>query len=167
MGPAFEQAKGDLADRLMAALEAAEAAGGDVRGRQSAALLVTSADRTPNAWEGQRFDLHVEDHPRPLEELRRLLDIHRAYAMFEEARVLIGDGRVEESLVLVERALAIRPGEPQFTFWTGLALANLGRDAEARSFLKQSFEANEGWRQLGLSLKSIGFYSGDPALLEA
>src|SRR5262249_10889865 len=80
MGPGFERTHGSLAARLLAALEAAEAAGGDMRGRESAAVLVVAAERPANPWEGRRVDLHVEDHPRPLEELRRLFTLHRAHA---------------------------------------------------------------------------------------
>jgi uncharacterized Ntn-hydrolase superfamily protein len=166
MGPAFERTQGDLAERLMAALEAAELAGGDVRGRQSAALIITSGDRVENVWEGRLIDLHVEDSPRPLEELRRLLTIRRAYSLFEDARQTIGAGNIDRALELVGEALELRPGDPQFSFWTGVALANVGRDEEARRFLQQCFDSGEAWRQLALRLQEVGLYSGDPGLLE-
>lgn len=166
MGPAYEQAEGDFVERLMAALEAAERAGGDVRGRQSAALLVTSHERTPNVWEGRLFDVQVEDHPQPLEELRRMIGVKRAYTFFESARAQFGSGDAEAALALIEQALELRPGDPQFTFWAGLGLANLGRDAEARSYLEQSFAADEGWRRFGLRLQDLGLFSGNAALLE-
>src|SRR6185436_3386218 len=79
MAMAYESAKGDLADRLMAALEAAEREGGDIRGRQSAALLVVRAHSTGEPWNDRKIDLRVDDNPLPLVELRRLLDLHRAY----------------------------------------------------------------------------------------
>jgi uncharacterized Ntn-hydrolase superfamily protein len=166
MGPAFERAQGDLAERLMVTLEAAESAGGDVRGRQSAALIVSSGERVENAWEGRPIQLHVEESPRPLEELRRLLTIRRAYTLFEEARDSIGAGDMDRGLELVGRALELRPGDPQFSFWTGVALANAGRDEEARRFLQQSFHAGDSWRQLALRLQQVGLYSGQPELLE-
>jgi len=167
MGPAFERAEGDLADRMMAALEAADRAGGDVRGRQSAALLVTSGEATPNEWEGRIFDVHVEDHPEPLEELRRLIVTRRAYALFETAREQLGAGEADAAFELMEAALALRPDDPQFTFWAGVGFANLGRNDQARQYLDRSFAVEEGWRQLGLRLQAMGLYSGDPALLES
>ncbi len=167
MGPAFEAAEGDLAERLMAALEAAEEAGGDVRGRQSAALLVVSGERPQNPWEGRRIDLHVEDDPRPLDELRRLLTIRRAHDLFEEGRVLVAAGDIDAALARVERARELQPDNVQFCFWTGVALANAGRDDEARRWLARAFDAAPAWRELGRRLREVGIYSGDPALLES
>jgi len=166
MGPAFEGAEGDLAERLMAALEAAERAGGDVRGRQSAALLVVAGERQENSWEGRLIDLHVEDDPRPLEELRRLLTIRRAYALFEEARQIAGTGDLDAALAKTELALELQPGNPQFSFWTGVALANAGRDEEAMHWFSRSFAAGVAWRELGRRLRDVGLYSGNPELLE-
>jgi hypothetical protein len=166
MGPAFEKAEGDLAERLMVALEAAERAGGDVRGRQSAALLVVSGERPENSWEGRLFDLHVEDDPVPLEELRRLLNVRRAFTLFEQARVNIGLGDLDTALVQVTRAKTLKPGDSQFAFWIGLALANAGRDKEAQPWLEEAFESAETWRKLARRLHGMGIYTGDPDLLE-
>src|SRR5438128_9601738 len=79
MAKAFERARGDLAERMMTALEAAQAAGGDIRGKQSAALIVASGKSTGRPWVDRLFDLRVDDHPEPLKELRRLLTLQRAY----------------------------------------------------------------------------------------
>jgi uncharacterized Ntn-hydrolase superfamily protein len=166
MGPAFEKAEGDLAERLMVALEAAEVAGGDVRGRQSAALLVVSGARHENSWEGRLFDLHVEDDPHPLAELRRLLNVRRAFALFEEARVNIGLGKIDSALEQVSRAIALKPGDAQFAFWIGMALGNVGRDEEARRWLGDAFAAADAWRKLAHRLRDMGMYSGNPDLLE-
>ncbi len=94
MAAAFEAADGPLARRLLAALEAAEAAGGDVRGRQSAALLVVPAEGEP--W-ARQLDLRVEDSPEPLAELRRLLDLHDAYELADRADALAGEGEHDEA----------------------------------------------------------------------
>lgn len=166
MGPAFERAQGDLAARLLAALDAAEQAGGDLRGRQSAALLVRAGERTAKPWEARVFDLQVQDHPRPLDELRRLCTIRRAYLLFDEARDAIGAGDIDAALALIGRALALKPGDPQFCFWTGLGLANAGRDDEARAYFAQCFAAGEGWRELARRLQKMGLYRGASALLE-
>jgi len=166
MGPAFEKADGDLAERLMVALEAAEHAGGDLRGRQSAALLVVSGERSARAWQGRRFDLHVEDHPRPLDELRRLLTIRRAYMLFDEARRTFGVGDVDGALALVTLARQLQPREVQFAFWTGVALANSGRPEQARVWLAEAFRDSDVWRELGRRLCEAGLYTGDRDLLE-
>lgn len=79
MAKAFENTKGDLASRMLAALQAAQAEGGDIRGRQSAALLVVPAKASGKPWEDRSVDLRIADHPQPLRELQRLLALHRAY----------------------------------------------------------------------------------------
>lgn len=164
--PAFEKADGDLAERLMLTLEAAEAAGGDVRGRQSAALFVVSGEKQEHSWQGRRIDLHVEDDPNPLQELRRLLTIRRAHDLFEEARESIGRGALDDALVRVERARALLPRNVEFGFWMGVALANAGRDAEARRHLDPAFAASDAWRELARRLAQVGLYAGDVSLLE-
>ena len=166
MAPAFEAREGDLAERLMRALEAAERAGGDMRGRQSAALLVVTGERPPNPWEGRSFDLHVEDHPRPLEELRRLLTLKRAYALFQQAQRSFGEGDLDRALELVTRARKLQPGDLQFAFWTGVALANSRRPEQARVWLAEAFRESDVWRELARRLLEAGLYTGDPGLLE-
>ena len=123
MSAAFESATGPLADRLMVALEAAEGEGGDVRGRQSAALLVVPAQG--EAWE-TRFDLRVEDHREPLKELWRLVLLQRAYDMANEADELIASGRAEQAGRLYRQAAEAAPESDELLFWAGLALAQTG-----------------------------------------
>ncbi len=84
MAAAYEKAEGDLAERIMVSLEAAEAEGGDIRGKQSVALLVVSGDISQPAWGGRIFDLRIEDHAQPLPEMRRLLNMARAYRLMNE-----------------------------------------------------------------------------------
>lgn len=166
MGPAFERSTGSLAARLLAALEAAEAAGGDVRGRQSAAVIVVAAARPDNPWEGRRVDLHVEHHARPLEELRRLFTLHRAHELFAEARRHFGTGDFETALGLLEQARKLEPDDVEFAFWTGVAFANAGRHEEARRWLAEAYAADASWRELARRLATIGLFSGGPGLIE-
>jgi tetratricopeptide (TPR) repeat protein len=107
----------------MAALEAAEGEGGDVRGRQSAALVVVPPEGEP--WRA-RVDLRVEDHTDPLGELRRLLVLQRAYELAGEADELMAAGRGEEAGALYRRAAELAPGSDELLFWAGLALAQTG-----------------------------------------
>jgi len=123
MSAAYAAVAGDLADRLMAALDAAEAEGGDARGRQSAAMVVVRDRGEP--WQ-TRIDLRVEDHPDPLAELRRLVGLHRAYELAAEADELAGAGRAEEAGPLYRRAAELAPRSPELLFWAGLALAEHG-----------------------------------------
>lgn len=131
---AFEESPGDLADRLMAALRAAEAEGGDVRGRQSAALLVVPGHAGAPAWE-RRFDLAVDDARDPLGELERLLRVARGYEAFEAATTRAEAGAVAEALEQFERARALAPGDDQIALWHALCLAVAGRLAEGRVVL--------------------------------
>ncbi len=145
MGRAFEGAEGPLADRLLAALDAGEAAGGDVRGRQSAALLVVPAEGEP--WR-RTVDLRVEDHPEPLEELRRLLGLAEAYALVSEAEELGAAGRHEEAGERGRRALELAPDNTEFLFWGGLSLAQQGQVELGVTLVKSAIEIHPGWRDL-------------------
>jgi uncharacterized Ntn-hydrolase superfamily protein len=129
MADAFRAAEGDLAGRLMAALRAAEDEGGDVRGRQSAALLVVPS--AGPAW-ARRFDLRVEDHRAPLEELARLLRLARAYEAFEQAENLARTDDLDDAMASIQRAHELAPDDDMITLWTALFLAGAGRMMEAR-----------------------------------
>jgi uncharacterized Ntn-hydrolase superfamily protein len=166
MGPAFARARGSLAARLLAALEAAEAAGGDVRGRQSAAVIVVAGTRPEKPWEGRLVDLHVEHHARPLEELRRLFTLHRAHELFAEARRHFGTGDFDTALGLLEEARKLEPEDVEFAFWTGVAFANAGRAEDARRWLGEAYAADASWRELARRLQAIGLFAGGPELIE-
>jgi len=164
---AYSATQGDLATRLMAALEAAEAEGGDVRGRQSAAILVVGGRRSERPWEQRVFDLRVEDHPDPLPELRRLIDLKRAYDHVEEAEKLILGGDVQRALEQYEQAAAAFPDNLEFVFWHGVTLAAAGRVPEAREKLDRAYAANDGWAELLRRLVTIGLIPEDPELMRA
>src|SRR5215213_2178944 len=141
----FEAADGDLADRLMAALDAAEGEGGDVRGRQSAALVVVPPQG--EAWQA-RFDLRVEDHADPVEEMRRLVRLARAYELAGEADELMASDRAAEAGPLYERAAELAPESDELLFWAGLAQAHAGDAERGLAAVRQAIEANPGWRTL-------------------
>jgi uncharacterized Ntn-hydrolase superfamily protein len=145
MSEAFASAEGALADRLMVALDAAEAEGGDVRGRQSAALLVVPAE---GEWWRTRVDLRVEDHHAPLEELRRLLQLQRAYELAGEGDELLAAGRVDEAGERYRRAQALAPDSDELLFWAGLAMAQ-GGDLEAGvAAVRRAADLHPGWLTL-------------------
>ncbi len=145
MGRAFEAAEGPLAERLLTALDAGEAAGGDVRGRQSAALLVVPAEGEP--WR-RTADLRVDDHPEPLEELRRLLGLAEAYALVSAAEELGAEGRHEEAGENGRRALELAPENTEFLFWGGLSLAQQGQVELGAMLVNSAIELHPGWRDL-------------------
>jgi uncharacterized Ntn-hydrolase superfamily protein len=137
MEAAFASAAGDLADRLMAALWAAEAEGGDVRGRQSAALLVVPGDAAAKPWT-RTFDLRVEDHRAPLDELARLLRVARAYDAFDRASDLATAGDPGAALAVSETAVVLAPEDDQILLWHALFLAANDRRDEARDAYRRA-----------------------------
>jgi len=146
----------DLASRLLAALDAAEAEGGDLRGQQSAALLVVGGARSDAPWNARLVDLRVDDDAEPLVELRRLLELNRAFDRL--AKLFVGGvlfGPLDPRAPELERALreldetqrAIEPNrEP--TFWQAVLLAKAGRLDEARAKLERACETNPRWSSL-------------------
>jgi uncharacterized Ntn-hydrolase superfamily protein len=167
MAGAFASATGDLADRMLVALEAAEAEGGDVRGRQAARLLVVRAEATDRPWEDVLVDLCVDDHPAPLPELRRLLDLKRAYDRLERAEELELAGDTDGALR--ERRLAIdaTPDNPEAAFWTAVSLGAAGRLDEARPLVRAAVAAEPGWAELLRRLADRGLVSLTPGAAEA
>lgn len=167
MARAFEATRGDLAERLLAALDAAEAEGGDIRGRQSAALVVVKARSSGRAWSDRVFDLRVEDHPQPLAELRRLVRLQRAYN-----HMTAGDDCVALSdWTCAEReygaARALEPGHAEMGFWYAVALATAGKLDAARPLFAQAFAADPRWRELVKRLPEVNQLPKDPRLVDA
>jgi len=163
MARAFESAAGDLADRMLAALEAAQAAGGDIRGKQSAALIVVSGDRTAAPWE-RIFDLRVEDHPDPLGELGRLLRVARAYNAATEGDNFLTAGDVDRALGSYRRASEILPDSAtngELIYWVAVTLADLGRVEESIPLFARAFAQDPSWRELLPRLPGAGLLRAD------
>jgi len=161
MAGAYRAAQGGLAERLLAALDAAQAAGGDLRGRQSAALLIVSGDRCAQPWAGVSAELRVEDHPQPLSELRRLLILHRAYEHMNAGDDLLGLNRVEEALVQYRTAAQMAPQIPELPFWHAVTLADLGRVEEALPLLRNVFARDPNLATLLERLPAAGLLHVD------
>jgi uncharacterized Ntn-hydrolase superfamily protein len=120
MAEAYRAHEGDLAARLLAALDAAEGAGGDVRGSQSASLLVVPCEG--EAWR-TRFDVRVEDHREPLRELRRLLALARAYELAGKADEALAAADHGRATALYREAAELAPDADELMFWAGLGVA--------------------------------------------
>jgi uncharacterized Ntn-hydrolase superfamily protein len=148
MADAFTKATGDLASRLLAALDAAEAEGGDIRGRQSAALVVVSGDPSTPSWD-RVVDVRVDDAPEPLPEQRRLVEVRAAYRTFDADHPALG-------------------GNPELRFWRALQLAaGQGKVDEAREQLNAIYAQDDRWRELLRRLPKAGNFPDDPDLLRA
>jgi len=165
MHDAFAGSSGDLAERLLLTLEAAEAEGGDIRGRQAARILVVRAEPTERPWEDVLVDLRVDDHPAPLPELRRLLQLQRAYDRLETAEQMELAGDLEGSFVERQAAMGAVPGNPEIAFWTAISLALRGRLEEARNALVVALPADPGWAELLRRLGDQGLMELTPELV--
>ncbi len=167
MARAFETATGDLAARLLAALDAAQAAGGDIRGRQSAALVVVSGDRNAKSWE-KMFDLRVEDHRDPLGELRRLVTVARAYRAATDGDNYVTAGKIDSALIAYRRASEFLPDSAtngELAYWVGVTLADQGRVDESLAWFRRSFRLDPGWVELLWRLPRVGLLKADSATL--
>lgn len=165
MAAAFRAARGDLAERLLAALDAAQAVGGDLRGRQSAALRVVRAQPSERPWEDTLVDLHVEDHPAPLRELRRLLTLERAYDRMNEGDHALERNDIDGALAQYAAAEALAPDNVEMQFWHAVALVNAQRVADALPVFASVFRVDAGWRELVPRLVEVQLLDADPAAL--
>jgi uncharacterized Ntn-hydrolase superfamily protein len=145
MARAFSTSVGGLSERLLAALEAAEAVGGDVRGRQSAAMVVVRA--RDEQW-NRSLDLRVEDAALPLVELRRLMRLRQAYDFAERADELTAAGRAEEAALLYRQSMELAPENDELRFWGGLALVQLNERLAGLEAVQSAIEANDGLAEL-------------------
>lgn len=144
MAGAYREATGELTERLLAALDAAESVGGDVRGRQSAALRVVPASGEP--WRA-RFDLRVEDHPEPLQELRRLTRMGRAYEMAARADELLAAAAHGDAARLYTAAAGLAPEADELLFWAGLGVAAENLE-DGVALVRRALEVKPSWLAL-------------------
>jgi uncharacterized Ntn-hydrolase superfamily protein len=142
---AYNATSGPLTERLLAALDAAERAGGDARGRQSAAIVVVPASGDP--WD-RVVSLRVEDHPEPLVELRRVVRLHDAYTLADRADGLVNDGRHDEAAELYQRASELAPDNHELLFWAGLGAAQAGDLETGVARVRAAIELQPNWREL-------------------
>ena len=159
MEQAFLHAKGPLAERLLAALKAAEAEGGDIRGRQSANIKLVNIEKTGEVSKDLLLDLRVDDNPEPLKELERLLKIHRAYKHADLGDTALGKGDAEKALSEYSLAEKLNPNNDELEYWHGLALAGMGREKEALNKLNHIYSKNSSWRELTKRVVNAGIVS--------
>ena len=148
MENAFKTTKAPLAERLVAVLEAAEAEGGDLRGKQSTALLVVRGKSTGQVWKDRSVDLRVEDHPNPLKELKRLLKIHRAYQHMNAGDLAIEKGDEQTALREYRMAENMLPDRLEMKYWHAVSLVNIGQIEQALPMFREIFRKDENWKVL-------------------
>jgi uncharacterized Ntn-hydrolase superfamily protein len=156
MAAAFTAATGPLAERMLAALDAAQRVGGDVRGKQSAAILVVRAKASDKPWTDRLVDLRIEDHPEPLREMRRLLTLHRAYEKMNRGDDAVATGAMDVALKEYGDAAAMVPDNDEFVFWTAVALISNGRTDDALPLFAKAFRMNPSWMLLVPRLPAVG-----------
>lgn len=159
MARAFEETQGDLAEQLMAALEAAQEVGGDIRGKQSAAMIVVKAQPSGKPWVDRVVDLRVEDHAEPLKELRRLLNLARAYNHMNA-----GDGAMEKkdvNMAIEEygEAMKLAKDNVEIAFWSAFTLATKGKVNQAVPIFKKVFAVDKNWVEVLKRLPKAGLIS--------
>lgn len=166
MAKAFESATGELTDRLLAALEAAESEGGDIRGRQSAAILVVRAQSTGRPWEDRLVDLRVEDSPHPVEELKRLVQVHRAYKHMDAGDVCAANKDWECATREYGAAEKILPEQMEVVFWHAVTLTTNGRVEEALPLFRRVFAREPKWAELVGRLPAAELLPANPELIQ-
>ena len=162
MKAAFEAAQGDLAERMMQALEAAEKAGGDIRGRQSAAMLIVKAKASGKPWNDVLVNLRVEDHDHPLVELRRLLRLRRAYNLEDAGDNFTVAKDNAAAARAYDEAMKLAPDVVELQFWAASTMYQNGRKAEALALFKQVFAREARWVPLVERLSRVGLFPADP-----
>jgi uncharacterized Ntn-hydrolase superfamily protein len=165
MADAFEKTQGDLAERMLAALEAAQNAGGDIRGRQSAAIVVVKPTSTGQPWLDRKFDLRVEDDPDPVGQLRRLVRLQRAYLDLNEGDAHVTLGNLPAAMTSYTAAMerltdAETNGEAPY--WVGITLASQGKVDDAMPYLKRAYAQDKKWAALTTRLPAAGLLPSGP-----
>ncbi|MBN1785496.1 MAG: DUF1028 domain-containing protein [Candidatus Methanofastidiosa archaeon] len=164
MADAYEASEGKALDvRILKALEAAEAEGGDIRGMQSAAIVICTIERSEEPWQDKIMDLRVEDSDRPLEELGRLLKTSKAYKLADEGEDLMGKGDAAGAFELYKKASGICPDNIEIKFWRAVTLSQAGEDKEAKALFKSIFIQDPRWGELLIRLCRCGMFDEEKA----
>jgi uncharacterized Ntn-hydrolase superfamily protein len=161
MSEAFGNSTGPLAERMVAALEAAQEAGGDIRGKQSACILVVKGESTGKVWEDRLIDLRVEDNPEPIKEIKRLLKVHRAYDHMNAGDLAVEHGDMELAMQEYSAAENMFPANEEMKYWHAVTLVNNGDMGNALTLFKEVFSKNADWKILTPRLVPVGLLLTD------
>jgi len=155
MAKTFRESKGPMAERMMAALEAAQGVGGDIRGKQSAAILVVRGKSTGKIWEDRLIDLRVEDHKEPIKEIKRVLKVYRAYEHMNKGDLAIEHNDVEGALMEYGAAEKMFPDNLEMKYWHAVSLVNAEMIDESLPIFREIFKKDENWWILTKRLPSV------------
>ena len=166
MAAAYERAQGDLAERMLQALEAAQKEGGDIRGQQSAAILVVKPESTGKPWKDWVYNLRVEDHLEPLKELRRLVRLQRAYNLNGQGDDFMAEKKSAEAMTAYEQSAKLAPEVVELQFWAALTMYTNGREAEGLKLFREVFSRERLWMDLIPRLAKVGLFPDDPKKID-
>ena len=166
MGEAYENTNGDLADRLLAALDAAQKEGGDLRGKQSAALMIVTIDPTGNVYLDRPYNLRVEDSPEPLKELRRLVYIAKAYNHVSIGDDYLAENHYNKALEEYKIGMEMLPDNVELRFWYATTLVLVDKLEESLSEFKWVFKREPIWKKLVPRLADSGFLPDDKKIIK-
>lgn len=161
MSKAFENSEGPLAERLITALEAAQKEGGDIRGKQSACLLVVRGNATGNLWEDRMIDLRVEDNPEPITEIKRLLKVYRAYEHMNKGDLAVEKNDMKLAMDEYNAAMKMFPENLEMKYWTAVSLANTGEIDKSLPMFREIFTKDKNWMELTKRLPAVGLLNVD------
>ncbi len=166
MGRAFETTKGELVDRLLSALKAAQKEGGDLRGKQSAAIMIVAIDPVGNIYLDRPFDLRVEDDKNPLKELGRLIEIAKAYNHVSRGDDHAAEENFDEALKEYQIGMQMQPENVELRFWYATTLVMVGKVKQSLPVFKWVFEREPIWKELVPRLVLSGFLPDDKKIIK-
>ncbi|MBM4176388.1 MAG: DUF1028 domain-containing protein [Ignavibacteria bacterium] len=166
MAEAFKNTKGPLAERMVATMKAAQAAGGDIRGQQSASILVVKGESAGKEWEDRLIDLRVEDNENAVAEIERLLKVYRAYEYMNAGDLAIEQGDEEKALHEYKSANDMFPENLEMKYWFAVSLVNMNRATEALPMFKKIFEQDANWIELTKRIVKNGILKADDKTLQ-
>lgn len=155
-----------LAERLVEVLKAAQNAGGDIRGKQSAALIIVGSDKVENSWENEIIDLRVDDHKTPIQELERLLSVKRGYDFMNKGDLAVENGDIDGALEAYSKAENLLKGNIEVTYWKTVSLWNANKKAEAVPILNSIFKKDKNWEILTYRLLDSDIINSTKAELD-
>jgi len=166
MKTAYESAGGSLEEKMLAAMEAAQSVGGDIRGQQSAAMLVVKKRATGNLWIDRKTDIRIDDHPEPVKELRRIYNVKRAYDYMNEGDVAMEQDSMGKALDLYAQALELYPDNPEVKFWTAVTLTLADQLETALPLYREAFKASDNWKEVLKRIFGTDLFKVEQAVYE-
>ena len=166
MSEAFKNSSGPLAERMIGSMKAAQIAGGDIRGQQSASLLIVKTESSGKLWLDRLIDLRVEDHPEAVNEIARLVKVYRAYEHMNNGDLAIETNNEELALKEYNAAQEMFPENLEMQYWTAVSLANIGKMDEAITIFRKVFNTDKNWHTLTSRIIDNGLLKINPENLD-